>query len=109
MNDVDKYGQFTVDFWFSADSNKDPLRSLFIMTAGLAGEVGEAIEKIKKHVRDGHLDKELLKKELGDVAYYWARICREFEFQPSEVLQANVDKLESRRARGTERGSGDTR
>ena len=35
---------------------------------GLAGEVGEVCEKIKKHIRDGKiLDKEELKKELGDV------------------------------------------
>jgi NTP pyrophosphatase (non-canonical NTP hydrolase) len=109
LSDIDDYGQFTVDMWFSADSNQDPLRSLAIMTMGLAGEVGEVIEKIKKHVRDGHLDRDLLKKELGDVFYYLCRISREFDMQPSEVLQANIDKLNSRKARGTMRGSGDNR
>jgi NTP pyrophosphatase (non-canonical NTP hydrolase) len=109
MKDVDQYGQFTVDSWFSADSNRDPLRSLFIMTVGLSGEVGEVQEKIKKFVRDGDLDIENLKKELGDVAFYWARICRHFDLYPSEVLQANIEKLVSRKERGTQRGSGDNR
>lgn len=109
MKDIDQYGQYTVDRWFSADDNKDPMRSLFIMTVGLGGETGEVLEKIKKFVRDGTWDRDLVIKELGDVAFYWARICRHFDIQPSEVLQANIDKLEGRRARGTMRGSGDTR
>jgi NTP pyrophosphatase (non-canonical NTP hydrolase) len=66
-------------------------------------------EKIKKFVRDGNLDIENLKKELGDVAFYWARICRHFDLYPSEVLQANIEKLVSRKERGTQRGSGDNR
>jgi NTP pyrophosphatase (non-canonical NTP hydrolase) len=109
MKDIDQYGQFTVDMWFSADDDRDPLRSLAIMTIGLGGECGEVQEKIKKFVRDGTWDRDLVVKELGDVAYYWARLCRHFDIQPSEVLQTNVDKLISRRARGVERGSGDNR
>jgi NTP pyrophosphatase (non-canonical NTP hydrolase)/5-methylcytosine-specific restriction endonuclease McrA len=107
--DVDLYGKFTVDMWFSADDNHDPLRSLAIMTIGLGGECGEVQEKIKKFVRDGTWDRDLVVKELGDVAYYWARLCRHFGIQPSEVLQTNIDKLVSRKARGVERGSGDNR
>lgn len=109
MKDIDQYGQYTVDNWFSADSNTDPVRSLTIMTLGLAGETGEVIEKIKKKFRDNTLDLDLLKKELGDVAFYWARICREFGLQPSEVLATNIKKLNDRRARGVSHGSGDNR
>ena len=110
MKDVDQYGQFTVDMWFSGgNEGKDPLRSLAIMTIGLGGECGEVQEKIKKFIRDGTWDRELVIKELGDVAYYWARICRHFDIHPSEVLQANINKLNSRKVRGTMRGSGDNR
>ena len=109
MNDIDKYGQYTVDNWFSPDEDRDPFRSLFIMSLGLAGESGEVCEKIKKFIRDGNDDMELLKKELGDVIFYWARICRHFGMVPSDVIATNIKKLDDRRARGVRLGSGDTR
>lgn len=118
----DDYGQFTVDLWVSGQVDigdildphtpafKDSAeRNLAIMSLGLAGETGEVIEKIKKILRDGTYDEENIVKELGDVVYYWARLCRFFGKQPSEVIAANVDKLESRKARGVLRGSGDNR
>ena len=114
--DIDSYADWVVAMWFSKAVQGEPhfeknpeLRSLFIMTAGLGGELGEVLEKVKKHVRDGNLDRENLKKELGDVLYYLVRLMRYFGFQPSEVLAANVEKLESRRERGVLRGSGDNR
>jgi NTP pyrophosphatase (non-canonical NTP hydrolase) len=105
---VDEYGQFTEEFWFSGVA-RPTNESIAIMTIGLGGEAGEVQEHIKKLIRDGKLDKEELKKELGDVAYYWARICKQFGFLPSEVLQANKEKLESRKKRGVLRGDGDNR
>jgi NTP pyrophosphatase (non-canonical NTP hydrolase) len=108
MKDIDVYGQFTEDFWFSG-KDRSELESIAIMTIGLGGETGEVQEHIKKHIRDNNLDRDALKKELGDVAYYWARICKQFGFAPSEVLQANKEKLESRRQRGVLRGDGDNR
>lgn len=112
VGNIDQYGDYTVNNWFSANnmaSDRDPRRSLFIMSIGLAGETGEVMEKIKKYVRDGTLDKEALMKELGDVAFYWARICREFGFKPSDVLEMNIAKLDDRRKRGVQQGSGDNR
>ncbi len=110
FQNIDQFGRFTEDMWFSKDSNKDNTRSIAIMSLGLAGETGEVIEYLKKYIRDGtEPDRDLFKKELGDVLYYWARIVRQFGFQPSEVIAANVAKLEGRRERGTLRGSGDNR
>lgn len=111
---IDEYATFTEEMWFSGQPSPNQLppqalRELSIMTFGLAGETGEVIEHIKKLVRDGHIDREALKKELGDAGYYWARICRFFGFWPSEVISANVTKLESRRERGKLRGDGDDR
>lgn len=119
--DINAFGQYTVNYWFSAGNEADPLkedfenqgagRSLTIMTMGLAGEVGEVIEKIKKIFRGdpGAPDRDALKKELGDVLFYWARICRYFGWNPSEIIAANIDKLDDRRERGQSRGSGDNR
>jgi len=119
MNDIDKYGEFTVDLWASGNYTIDTIwnmetrvaaeRSLSIMALGAAGETGEVIEHVKKFLRDGKLDREALLKEFGDQVYYWARLVKFFGFLPSEVLAANIEKLESRRARGVIKGSGDNR
>ena len=118
-NNIDAYGIFTVDLWASGNFTIDTIRnmdekegafkSLAIMSLGAAGETGEVIEHVKKFLRDGNLDLEALKLELGDMVYYWARLCKFFNLEPSEVIAANVRKLESRKARGTIRGSGDNR
>lgn len=67
------------------------------MTAGLAGETGEVVEVLKKHVRDGKLRREDLILELGDVLHYWTRICQEFSLDPDVVMDANIRKLQLRR------------
>lgn len=109
--DIDEYGKFVDDFWFSSGVKGGPLtdRDFRIMELGLAGEVGEVMELLKKNVRDGNLDPNQLKKELGDVAYYWARICSAHGFKPSEVLEGNRTKLAGRLQRDTLRGSGNDR
>lgn len=76
----------------------EPWRTLFIVTAGFAGETGEVIEHVKKLVRDGKLDREALRKELGDQHHYFVKLCQLFGFTVSEVEQANVKKLRVRDA-----------
>jgi NTP pyrophosphatase (non-canonical NTP hydrolase) len=114
--DINDYGQFTTDMWFSGKRpdgppmfTPDQERELAILGFGLAGEGGEVLEHLKKALRDNHLDRDELKKELGDAVFYWTRVCIFFGFNPSEVLDANVTKLTSRRDRGVLRGDGDNR
>ena len=106
--DIDAYADWTVSFWFSGH-NRPEKESIAIMGLGLAGESGEVVEHLKKFIRDDNIAREELKKELGDAIYYLARICKQFGFEPSEVIQANVEKLISRRERGKLRGDGDNR
>lgn len=106
---IDEYGQFVRDMWVGGEMRASDLRQLLVMTAGLGGESGEVQDIIKKHVRDGVLDREHLRKELGDVAYYWAALCGAYGFLPSEVLGANRVKLLDRAARGVLQGTGDDR
>lgn len=64
---------------------------------GLAGETGEVVDVIKKHLyHDRPLDKDAILKELGDVAWYLATLCTALDFRLSDVLEANIAKLKAR-------------
>ena len=81
---------------------------------GLAGEAGEATDKVKKILRDhgGEIseeDREGLLKELGDVLWYVASVARYLDEPLSKVAKGNLEKLESRLQRGKLGGSGDNR
>lgn len=81
---------------------------------GLAGEAGEAADKVKKILRDkgGYAsgeDRAALVKELGDVLWYVANVARYLNVDLSEIAKGNIDKLESRRKRNKLHGEGDER
>ena len=81
---------------------------------GLGGEVGEVLNKVKKIMRDhdGKLTDEyrdILRKELGDVLWYVAALSTELGLNLDEIAQLNLEKLFSRKQRGTLGGDGDNR
>lgn len=83
-------------------------------TLGLAGEAGEICNKVKKIIRDegGALSedkKQALIDELGDVMWYVAAIAKDLKVALDDVARRNLDKLASRKQRGTLGGSGDNR
>jgi NTP pyrophosphatase (non-canonical NTP hydrolase) len=64
---------------------------------GLAGEAGEAVELIKKHIFHGNfLDREKLTKELGDVLWYVGALAEEAHISLGVVMEENVRKLRAR-------------
>ena len=67
---------------------------------GLAAESGEFIEVPKKMFFQGKpLNDENvfhMKRELGDIMWYWVNACRALNLDPNEVIAENVRKLESR-------------
>lgn len=64
---------------------------------GLCGESGEAIDIVKKHLFHSHpLDREGLKKELGDIAWYLAETAYALDIPLEEILQSNLHKLKAR-------------
>lgn len=82
------------------NTEQDEIRELAVMVFGLAGEVGEVIEPIKKELRgDGPLDKNALTLELGDVLHYLSRIAARYGILMSDVMRANVEKIEARRGK----------
>lgn len=72
------------------------------MTAGigLASEGGEFDEIVKKIVFQGKEYNEdnifHMKRELGDIIWYWINACRALKIDPNEVIAENVAKLEAR-------------
>ena len=73
-----------------------------LMTAsiGLASEGGEFSEIVKKILFQGKplTDAEIfhMKRELGDIIWYWTDACTALGLNPNDVIQENVNKLESR-------------
>jgi NTP pyrophosphatase (non-canonical NTP hydrolase) len=67
---------------------------------GLTAEAGELIEIVKKMLFQGKpLNEENLfhmKRELGDIMWYWINTCRALDLDPNEVIAENVRKLEAR-------------
>ena len=67
---------------------------------GLTAEAGELIEIVKKMLFQGKpLNEENLfhmKRELGDIMWYWINTCRALELDPNEVIAENVKKLQAR-------------
>lgn len=83
------------------DGPEAPFPDLEIMLVwnalGLAGEAGEVADDIKKGVLHRHgIDRQRLKKELGDVMWYVAAICTKLELPLEEVMSANIEKLNAR-------------
>ena len=108
--DLAEYQQLAARTALYPDRGANPIYP----TLGLAGEAGEVCEKVKKVLRDkgGQFDEETvqtIKKELGDVLWYVAMLADELGLSLSEVAEANIEKLASRKERGKLSGSGDDR
>ena len=67
---------------------------------GLASEGGEFAEIVKKIVFQGKPYTEdnrwHMKRELGDIAWYWVNACRALGYDPNEIIVENVKKLKNR-------------
>ena len=67
---------------------------------GLGSETGEFQEIVKKVVFQGKpLNEEAhfhMKRELGDIMWYWVNACRALNLDPNDVVAENVKKLEAR-------------
>ena len=90
-------------------------KALEYITLGLTGEAGEIANKVKKLIRDGADEETLEQKkieigyELGDVLWYCAMLAREVDINLGHIMEKNIEKLHSRKERGTLGGSGDNR
>jgi NTP pyrophosphatase (non-canonical NTP hydrolase) len=90
------------NFDYEKDQHGPDVNLPLLITAcmGLAAESGEFIEIPKKIIFQGKAltDENVfhMKRELGDVMWYWINACRALGLDPNEVIAENVKKLESR-------------
>lgn len=73
---------------------------LLTAALGLAAETGEFCEIPKKIYFQGKpLTEENvfhMKRELGDIMWYWINACRALNLDPNDVIEENVNKLKAR-------------
>ena len=68
---------------------------------GLCGESGEAFVIVKIWLAQGHeLDREKLKKELGDICWYLAETATALDCDLEDIMAANIEKLQKRYPEG---------
>ena len=113
--DLNKYKNFVQEVTSDASNDTETLiarlRELkqqpninpaLLMTAstGLASEGGEFSEIVKKMMFQGKPFTEEnrfhMKRELGDIIWYWTNACRALNYDPNDIIAENVSKLESR-------------
>ena len=80
---------------------------LLTAVIGMMAESGEFAEVVKKKVfqADSQFSEQEIfhmKRELGDVLWYWCQGCMALGFTPEEVMQENIKKLEQRYPNGFE-------
>ena len=110
MIDLNKYKDFVKEVT-SEESNdwaytqarmhelNDDINISLLLTGaiGIASEGGEFSEIVKKVTFQGKpMDEDTkfhMKRELGDIMWYWVNSCRALDLDPNEVIAENVEKI----------------
>ncbi len=85
-----------------SELNRGKVNVALLLTGslGLSSETGELNEIVKKTIFQGKpLSPESvyhMKRELGDILWYWVNTCRALSLDPNDVLHENVRKLQNR-------------
>ena len=94
--------QSSLDERMKEIDSTSPIESAKLLTAalGLGSETGEFVEIVKKMFLQGKPADEdniyHMKRELGDIMWYWTTACMALKLDPYEVIKENQDKLEAR-------------
>ena len=87
---------------FTEIENESNIKTPRLLTAalGLGSETGEFVEIVKKMFLQGKpaSDENIfhMKRELGDIMWYWVTACAALCLDPFEVITENQKKLEAR-------------
>jgi NTP pyrophosphatase (non-canonical NTP hydrolase) len=86
---------------------------LLTAALGLGSETGEFVEIVKKIFLQGKPPSEdnifHMKRELGDIMWYWVTACAALDFDPYEVISENQEKLAARYGEKFEVGRSEVR
>lgn len=91
---LDEYQAFALRTWAPWADESANYGYLALGLNGEAGEVAEGVKKYKRHGKD--LDREAMKKELGDMLWYLAVFAHELGFTLEDVAADNIAKLKAR-------------
>jgi len=73
--------------------------NLVHMALGIAGESGELVDAIKKHIIYGkQIDLVNVVEELGDIEFFLEGIRQSFDLTREETILGNIEKLSKRYA-----------
>ena len=94
--------QNSLDARMKEIDSASPIESARLLTAalGLGSETGEFVEIVKKMFLQGKPASQdnifHMKRELGDIMWYWVTACMALNLDPTEVILENQKKLEAR-------------
>ena len=90
--------------WKKLRQNRTSNLPDYLAALGLGSEGGEFVEIVKKIFLQGKPFTEdnvfHMKRELGDIIWYWATACMALDLDPYEVINENKSKLEARYGKG---------
>ncbi len=87
---------------FNKIEENSSIKTPRLLTAalGLGSETGEFVEIVKKMFLQGKPPSDdnvfHMKRELGDIIWYWVTACAALDLDPFEVISENQKKLEAR-------------
>ena len=100
---------------FSDIEENSDIKTPRLLTAalGLGSETGEFVEIVKKMFLQGKPATEdnifHMKRELGDIMWYWVTACASLNLDPYEVISENQEKLAARYGEKFEVGRSEVR
>ena len=100
---------------FSDIEENSVIKTPRLLTAalGLGSETGEFVEIVKKMFLQGKPPTEdnifHMKRELGDIMWYWVTACASLNLDPFEVISENQEKLAARYGEKFEVGRSEVR
>lgn len=89
-NDYQKLASRTIN------QDLDEKSQMYHALHGMVGELGEIHSIFQKFYQGHDIDKEHLKKELGDLLWFIAEFCTALGLKLEDVMQMNIDKLKKR-------------
>ena len=94
--------QSSLDARMKEIDSSSSIESARLLTSalGLGSETGEFVEIVKKMFLQGKPASEdnifHMKRELGDIMWYWVTACAALNLDPYEVISENQEKLAAR-------------